>query len=70
MPLLIARRGFHQQTLLIVAGCRQETACLLPGWNWHLARQIIKKTCRRLPWFRRASPSTTLNEIRYINEYG
>ncbi len=24
----------------------------------------------RLPWFHRASPSTTLNEIRYINEYG
>jgi hypothetical protein len=26
--------------------------------------------CRRLPWFHRASPSATLNEIRYINEYG
>ena len=20
---------------------RQETACLRPGWNWHLARQIV-----------------------------
>ncbi len=24
----------------------------------------------RLPWFPRVSPSTTLNEIRYINECG
>jgi hypothetical protein len=22
-------------------GGRQETACLRPGWNWHLARQIV-----------------------------
>jgi hypothetical protein len=30
-----------------------------------------RKRCRRrLPWFHRASPSTTLNEIRFINEYG
>jgi hypothetical protein len=45
---------------------RQETACAPSGWNWHLPRR-----CRhRLPWFHRASPSTTLNEIRFINEYG
>jgi hypothetical protein len=22
-------------------GVGQETACLHPGWNWHLARQIV-----------------------------
>ncbi len=30
----------------------------------------LKTRSNRLPWFHRASPSTTLNEIRYINECG
>jgi hypothetical protein len=40
-PLLMARRGFNSTDsshFCPVDG--QETACLHPGWNWHLARQI------------------------------
>ncbi len=47
-------------------GRQERLACVRAGigtWRGRLIR-------RRLPWYLRASPSTTLNEIRYINEYG
>src|SRR6185436_19518533 len=38
------------------------------SWNWHLVVEV--RRFNRLPWFHRASPSTTRNEIRCINECG
>jgi hypothetical protein len=40
----------------------------VPGWNWHLATEDV--AFGRLPWFHRASPSTTLNETVKPTEAG
>jgi hypothetical protein len=49
-------------------GRQEQLACFRAGIGTWRGRS--KNFRRRLPWFHRASPSTTLNEIRYINEYG
>jgi hypothetical protein len=67
-PFSLREEVAIQQTLLIFARWtgKKRLACVRAGigtWRGRLC-------CRRLPWFHRASPSATLNEIRYINEYG
>jgi len=39
-----------------------------PSWNWHLDIEV--RDSNRLPWFHRASPSTTRDEFVDINECG
>jgi hypothetical protein len=55
-------REGRNRLLSFLPGKLQERLGRPTGWNWHLPRLCS----HRLPWFHRASPSTTRNESSLI----